>query len=246
MRLMTWLNDSNTKLHAGKRIRHQALSLVKPGQGYDTFEAKKHTLKWDFTLKPLKKKHNTLTHGLSRWQSVIASVANPVPFAVCQSVVLLFQRVSLVLGIIEHVINRICLDRMLEGDSLIMICLAKGSLVTTSSEKPGEKKSMKMIVYGQEDHSNLIDGDDSDELRSVWSGSDEEKTLWTGSEGDDDDDIPTEPYPNENSDPYIDKLFEFDEKPKYRTISELLKSEQEPEELSPGKQARKLAVEKCF
>ncbi|GJR42668.1 hypothetical protein Tco_1310771 [Tanacetum coccineum] len=28
MRLMTWLNDSNTKLHAGKRIRHQALSLV--------------------------------------------------------------------------------------------------------------------------------------------------------------------------------------------------------------------------
>ncbi|GJU59512.1 hypothetical protein Tco_1237278 [Tanacetum coccineum] len=33
MRLMTWLNDSNTKLHAGKRIRHQALLLVKPGQG---------------------------------------------------------------------------------------------------------------------------------------------------------------------------------------------------------------------
>ncbi|GJV30082.1 hypothetical protein Tco_1386530 [Tanacetum coccineum] len=37
MRLMTWLNDSNTKLHAGKRIRHQALSLVKPGQGYGTW-----------------------------------------------------------------------------------------------------------------------------------------------------------------------------------------------------------------
>ncbi|KAE8728540.1 Cleavage and polyadenylation specificity factor 73 kDa subunit-II [Hibiscus syriacus] len=85
------------------------------------------------------------------------------------------------------------------------------------------------------DRSELIDADDSDELRSVWSGSDEEKTLWTGSEGDDDDDIPTEPYPNEASDKYIDKLFEFEEKPKYRTISELLKSEKEPEELSQVK-----------
>ncbi|XP_031396296.1 uncharacterized protein LOC116207478 [Punica granatum] len=96
------------------------------------------------------------------------------------------------------------------------------------------------------EHSDLINADDSDELRSVWSGSDEEKTLWTGSEGDDDDDIPTEAYPNESSDKYIDRLFEFDEKPKYRTISELLKTENEPEELSPGKQARKLAVENAL
>ncbi|KAK4777036.1 hypothetical protein SAY86_005724 [Trapa natans] len=96
------------------------------------------------------------------------------------------------------------------------------------------------------EHSDLIDADDSDELRGVWSGSDEEKTLWTGSEGDDDDDIPKEAYPNESSDKYIDRLFEFDEKPKYRTISELLKAENEPEELSPGKQARKLAVENAL
>ncbi|GJW48292.1 homeodomain-like protein [Tanacetum coccineum] len=38
MRLITWLNDSNTKLHAGKSIRHQGLSLVKPGQGYKNFK----------------------------------------------------------------------------------------------------------------------------------------------------------------------------------------------------------------
>lgn len=91
-----------------------------------------------------------------------------------------------------------------------------------------------------------IDADDSDELRSLWSDSDDEKTLWTGSEGDDDNDIPTEPYPNIKSDSYIDKLFEFEEKPKYRTLSEALKSEQEPEELSPGKQARKIAVENAL
>ncbi|GJR96746.1 hypothetical protein Tco_0268920 [Tanacetum coccineum] len=36
----------------------------------DTIEAKKHTLKWDFALKPLVKKHKPLTHGLPRWQSV--------------------------------------------------------------------------------------------------------------------------------------------------------------------------------
>ncbi|KAI3923400.1 hypothetical protein MKW92_030001 [Papaver armeniacum] len=100
--------------------------------------------------------------------------------------------------------------------------------------RKAEKKAIK--------EADLIDGDDSAELDSVWSGSDEEKTLWTGSECDDDDDIPTEAYPNEKSDAYLDKLFEFEETPKYRTISELLKSEQEPE-LSPGKQARKLAVE---
>lgn len=96
------------------------------------------------------------------------------------------------------------------------------------------------------EHSDHINADDSDELRSVWSGSDEEKTLWTGSEGDDDNDIPTEAYPNESSDKYLDRLFEFDEKPKYRSISELLKAEDEPEELSPGKQARKLAVENAL
>ncbi|OAY60472.1 uncharacterized protein LOC110619878 isoform X1 [Manihot esculenta] len=108
------------------------------------------------------------------------------------------------------------------------------------------EKEIRKVRQQAKEHSHLIDADDSDELWSVWSGSDEEKTLWTGSEGDDDDDIPTEAYPNEASDKYIDKLFEFEEKPKYRTISELLKAENEPEELSPGKQARKLAVENAL
>ncbi|OMO60693.1 hypothetical protein CCACVL1_23943 [Corchorus capsularis] len=108
------------------------------------------------------------------------------------------------------------------------------------------EREIRKVRQQAKEHFELIDADDSDELRSVWSGSDEEKTLWTGSECDDDDDIPTEPYPNEASDKYLDKLFEFEEKPKYRTISELLKSEQEPEELSPGKKARKLAVENAL
>ncbi|CAN6839868.1 unnamed protein product [Brassica oleracea] len=108
------------------------------------------------------------------------------------------------------------------------------------------EKEVKKARQQAKASSDLIDADDSDELYSVWSGSDEEKTLWTGDEGDDDDDIPTEPHPNEASDKYLDKLFEFEEKPKYRTISELLKSENEPEELSPGKQARKLAVENAL
>ncbi|XVF43557.1 hypothetical protein PTKIN_Ptkin02bG0049500 [Pterospermum kingtungense] len=108
------------------------------------------------------------------------------------------------------------------------------------------EREIQKVRQQAKEHSELIDADDSDELRSVWSGSDEEKTLWTGSECDDDDDIPTEPYPNEASDKYIDKIFEFEEKPKYRTISELLKSENEPEELSPGKKARKLAVENAL
>ncbi|KAI3783690.1 hypothetical protein L1987_42776 [Smallanthus sonchifolius] len=127
-------------------------------------------------------------------------------------------------------------------------CLWTGSEDESGKEndKNNLDKEIKKMKQEAKDHSDLIDADDSDELRSVWSGSDEEKTLWTGSEGDDDDDIPTEPYPNEKSDEYIDKLFEFDEKPKYRTISELLKSEHEPEELSPGKQARKLAVENAL
>lgn len=110
-------------------------------------------------------------------------------------------------------------------------------------------KGILEVRRKSKEHSDLIDADNSDELISVWSGSDEEKTLWTGSEGDDDDDdddIPTEAYPNESSDKYIDKLFEFEETSKYRTISELLKAEQEPEEICPGKKARKIAVENAL
>lgn len=107
------------------------------------------------------------------------------------------------------------------------------------------EREIRKVKQQAKENADLIDGDDSDELWSVWSG-DEEKTLWTGDEGDDDDDIPTEPHPNEKSDAYLDKLFEFDEKPKYRTISELLKEEEELEELSPGKQARKIAVENAL
>ena len=106
-------------------------------------------------------------------------------------------------------------------------------------------KELKRVKKEAEENASLIDADDSDELRSVWSGSDEEKTLWTGSEQDDDDDIPTEAHPNERSDPYIDKIFEFEDTPKYRTISDVLKAEKE-EDLSPGKQARKLAVENAL
>ncbi|KAJ9173012.1 hypothetical protein P3X46_016190 [Hevea brasiliensis] len=131
-------------------------------------------------------------------------------------------------------------------------CLWTGSEDESEDENNSKKgqnrleKEIRKVRQQAKEHSHLIDADDSDELWSVWSGSDEEKTLWTGSEGDDDDDIPTEAYPNETSDKYIDKLFEFEEKPKYRTISELLKAENEPEELSPGKQARKLAVENAL
>ncbi|XP_077242320.1 glutamyl-tRNA (Gln) amidotransferase subunit C isoform X2 [Tasmannia lanceolata] len=117
---------------------------------------------------------------------------------------------------------------------------------TNSKDGIHVDKDVKKLKEQAEERSRLIDADNSDELQSVWSGSDEEKTLWTGSECDDDDDIPTEPYPNERSDPYIDKLFEFEETPKYRTISELLKAEKEPKELSPGKQARKIAVENAL
>ncbi|KAJ0098784.1 hypothetical protein Patl1_21333 [Pistacia atlantica] len=127
-------------------------------------------------------------------------------------------------------------------------CLWTGSEDESDSEKGKGRleKEIRKVRQKAKEHSDLIDADDSDELYGVWSGSDEEKSLWTGSEGDDDDDIPTEPYPNEASDKHIDKLFEFEEKPKYRTISELLKAENEPEELSPGKQARKLAVENAL
>ncbi|KAL6952225.1 methionyl-tRNA formyltransferase [Sarracenia purpurea var. burkii] len=129
----------------------------------------------------------------------------------------------------------------------------ESSLWTGSEDESDNEKGrnsleeeIRKVRQQAKEHSDLIDGDDSDELRSVWSGSDEEKTLWTGDEGDDDDDIPTEAYPNEKSDAYIDKLFEFEDRPKYRTISERLKAENEPEELSPGKQARKLAVENAL
>ncbi|KAK6927881.1 hypothetical protein RJ641_006472 [Dillenia turbinata] len=127
-------------------------------------------------------------------------------------------------------------------------CLWTGSEDESDTERGRShlKKEIRKLRQKAKEHPDLIDADDSDELRSVWSGSDEEKTLWTGSEGDDSDDIPTEAYPNEKSDEYIDKLFEFEDTPKYRTISELLKAEKEPEELSPGKQARKLAVENAL
>lgn len=128
-------------------------------------------------------------------------------------------------------------------------CLWTGSEDESDSEKGSEsrfQREIRKVRQQAKEHSDKIDADDSDELRSVWSGSDEEKTLWTGSEGDDDNDIPTEPYPNEASDKYIDKLFEFEEKPKYRTLADAFKDENEPEELSPGKQARKLAVENAL
>ncbi|KAI4967388.1 hypothetical protein ZWY2020_027891 [Hordeum vulgare] len=94
------------------------------------------------------------------------------------------------------------------------------------------EREMKKVKKQAKENANLIDGDDSDELRSICPESDEEDmTLWSGSEEDDHNDIPTEPHPNERSDSYIDKVFEFDETPKYRTISELLKAEKEPPEL---------------
>lgn len=109
------------------------------------------------------------------------------------------------------------------------------------------KKEIKKAKQRAKERSDCIDADDSDELRSVWSESDaEEKTLWTGDEGDDEDDVPTEAFPNARSDQYVDQLFEFEEKPKYRTLSQALKDEEEPEELSPGKQARKQAVQNAL
>ncbi|GER50656.1 ATP synthase subunit delta [Striga asiatica] len=96
-----------------------------------------------------------------------------------------------------------------------------------------------------------VDADDSDELRSIWSpnaDSDDEKSLWTGDEGDDEADVPTDPIPNERSDEYIDRLFEFDEKPKHRTLAQTMRDEDntEDEEMSPGKRARKLAVQSAL
>ncbi|KAK7302186.1 hypothetical protein RJT34_13068 [Clitoria ternatea] len=109
-----------------------------------------------------------------------------------------------------------------------------------SDEEMGSKshldKEIRKVRQQAKKYSDLIDADDSDE----------KKTLWTGDEMDNDDDIPIKSYPNESSDKYIDKLFEIDEMPKYRTISEILKAEQEHEELSLGKQARKIVVENAL
>ncbi|GFZ18897.1 hypothetical protein Acr_27g0006360 [Actinidia rufa] len=44
------------------------------------------------------------------------------------------------------------------------------------------EEEIRRVKQQAKEHSDLIDGDDSDELRSVWSGSDEKKTLWTGPE----------------------------------------------------------------
>ncbi|XP_074380649.1 uncharacterized protein LOC141721579 [Apium graveolens] len=139
---------------------------------------------------------------------------------------------------------RKALEKEMEDDRTLWT----GSEDESDNEKGQNRlqKEIRKMKQQAKENADLIDGDDSDELWSVWSGDDEEKTLWTGDEGDDDDDIPTEAHPNEKSDAYLDKLFEFDEKPKYRTISELLKEEEEPEELSPGKQARKIAVENAL
>lgn len=108
------------------------------------------------------------------------------------------------------------------------------------------KKEIKKAKQRARQRSDQIDADDSDELHGVWSESDEDMTLWTGDEGDDEDDVPTEAFPNERSDEFIDKVFEFEEKPRFRTLSQALKDEEEPEELSPGKQARKLAVQNAL
>ncbi|GAB2235952.1 hypothetical protein Drorol1_Dr00026397 [Drosera rotundifolia] len=110
---------------------------------------------------------------------------------------------------------------------------------------PLEKEIRKVKAKAKE-HSDKIDVDDSDELWSVWSRSDEEKTLWTASEQDEDYDEPKEAYPNEKSDAYIDRLFEFEEPMKRRTLAEALKEEDEPEEISLGKKARKLRVENAL
>ncbi|EPS64647.1 hypothetical protein M569_10133, partial [Genlisea aurea] len=103
--------------------------------------------------------------------------------------------------------------------------------------------------------SDNVDADDSDELHGLFSDSDdEERNTWTGDEGDVDEDIPTEPTPHPKSDRFIDTLFEFDEKRKFASFGEVLNknyddeeaAEAEAEEMSPGKQARKVAVENAL
>ncbi|KAG4954633.1 hypothetical protein JHK87_040227 [Glycine soja] len=103
-----------------------------------------------------------------------------------------------------------------------------------SDEDTGPKtdldKEIRKARLEAKKHADLIDADDSHELRSVWSGSDEEKTLWTGDEMDSDDDIPTEAYPSESSDQYIDNCLSLMKCPNTEP-SQMLKAEQEPEEL---------------
>ncbi|GLJ09470.1 hypothetical protein SUGI_0110210 [Cryptomeria japonica] len=106
----------------------------------------------------------------------------------------------------------------------------------------GKEQDVKIIFDKGED----IDGDASDELRSVWSGSDEEKTLWSGSEDDLEDDTPTLAKPHEKSDRYLDQIFEFEETPKLRTLSEIINGKAKKEELNPGRQARKLAMQNAL
>lgn len=126
-------------------------------------------------------------------------------------------------------------------------CLWTGSEDDDEENDTKMEREIRKVKRQAKENANLIDADESDELRSICPESDEDDmNLWSGSEDDDDDDVPTEAHPNERSDSYIDKVFEFDEAPKYRTISELLKAEKEPPELSPGKQARKLAVENAL
>lgn len=114
---------------------------------------------------------------------------------------------------------------------------------------PNLKKEIKKLKKTAKENADLIDADDSDELRSLCSESDEEMNLWSGTEDDDDDDIPTKPHPNERSDPHIDKLFDLEAMPKNRTFADIMdavNAENEPPELSPGQQARKLAVDNAL
>ena len=100
----------------------------------------------------------------------------------------------------------------------------------SSTNQSDLEKEMRKVKQKARENSNLIDADDSDKLRSICpSSDDDEMNLWSGTEDDDDDDVPTDPHPNEKSDAYIDKVFDFDE---------MLKAEEEPPELSPGKQVR--------
>jgi hypothetical protein len=120
-------------------------------------------------------------------------------------------------------------------------------LTDSEDENGGEgKKKDDIFPEAKEENGEDIDGDKSDELRSVWSGSDEEKTLWSGSEDDDDDDIPVTARPHVKSDRYLDQIFEFEEAPRLRTLSELTKGGAKKEKLSPGTQARKLAMENAL
>ncbi|KAI3918072.1 hypothetical protein MKX01_041392 [Papaver californicum] len=65
------------------------------------------------------------------------------------------------------------------------------------------KKEMRKAEKKAIEEADLIDGDDSAEL--------------------DDGDIPTIAYPNEKSDAYLDKLFEFEETPKKLAVENTLK-----------------------